>query len=332
MSLNFLDVLLTVFSLVILMIPGFIFAKTKLLGETGDKVLSNLVLYGCQPMLMITGFQKTGYRSDIALNILIVFGLALAVHLIMIGIVSIAVRNKNGDAKLRVLRFASVFGNCGYMGIPFLTMLFAGTEYLGELLIYGSVVIAVFNVLNWSLGVFMITGNKKDMSLKKAVVNPVIICVILGMILFFAIQTPLVDLAKQGSILDSIIELIMKGVSFLAEMVTPLSMIVIGMRLANIKPKALFLDKWAYVSSGFKLIVMSIVSMLIVGFLPVSETIKYAVFFALSMPSATGTVMFAVRFGGDADSASVMVLLSTILSIITIPLMFLLFSGVVLAI
>jgi predicted permease len=72
--------------------------------------------------------------------------------------------------------------------------------------------------------------------------------------------------------------------------------------------------------------------MLIVGFLPVSETIKYAVFFALSMPSATGTVMFAVRFGGDADSASVMVLLSTILSIITIPLMFLLFSGVVLAI
>lgn len=332
MSLSFLDVLLTVLSLVILMIPGFIFAKTKLLGETGDKVLSNLVLYGCQPMLMIVGFQKTGYRSDIAVNMLIVLGLALAVHLIMIGIVYLVVKNKDGDAKRGVVKFASVFSNCGYMGIPFLTTLFSGTDFLGELLIYGSVVIAVFNVLNWSLGVFMITNNKKDMSLKKIILNPVIICIIIGMITFFAVQTPLVDLASEGSIIDKLLTLLMKGVNFLAEMVTPLSMIVIGMRLANVKLKALFLDKWAYLTSLLKLIVMSLVSMFVVGFLPISETIKYAVFFALSMPSATGTVMFAVRFGGDGDSASVFVLLSTVLSVITIPLMFLLFNGVILAI
>ncbi|MBQ9104293.1 MAG: AEC family transporter [Clostridia bacterium] len=329
MSLSFLDVLLTVVSLVILMIPGFIFAKTKLLGETGDKVLSNLVLYGCQSMLMIMGFQKTGYRSEIALNMLIVFGLALAVHLIMIGIVYLVIRNKDGEEKRKVARCASVFSNCGYMGIPFLTMLFGNN---GEILIYASMVIAVFNIFNWTFGVYMITENKSDISIKKIILNPVIICIVIGMITFFVAKTPLVDLAEQGSIIDKILELLIKAINFLAEMVTPLSMIVIGMRLANVKPKALFLDKWAYFTSLLKLIVMSLVSMLVVGFLPVSETIKYAVFFTLSMPSATGTVMFAVRFGGDSDSASVFVLLSTVLSVITIPLMFLLFNGVILAI
>ena len=111
-------------------------------------------------------------------------------------------------------------------------------------------------------------------------------------------------------------------------MVTPLSMMVIGVKLANVKLTRLFTDKWAYVSSFFKLVVMSLVAMLCVAFLPIDTAVKYAVFFCLSMPSATGTVLFAVRFGGDGDSASIFVLLSTILSILTIPLMFLMFSGV----
>ncbi len=331
MELSFIDVLLTVFSLVILIIPGFVFAKTKLLGETGDKVLSNLVLYGCQPMLMLVGFQKTGYRSEIALNMLIVAGLALVIHLVMIGIVYLVVRNKENSKKLNVLRFASVFSNCGYMGIPFITTLFNGTEYLGEMLIYVSVVVAVFNLLNWSFGVYMITGDKKDISLKKALLNPVIICVIIGLVVFLTVKTPLVDLAESGSVADNVIEKIMNAVYLLADMVTPLSMMVIGMRLASVNIKSLFLDKWAYLSSGLKLVVMSLITMLTVGFLPISQTIKFAVFFALSMPSATGTVMFAIRFGGDGDFASVAVLLSTVLSVITVPLAFLLFNGVFIA-
>lgn len=329
MELSFLNVLLTVFSLVILVIPGFIFAKTKILGENAQGVLSSLVLYGCQPMLMLVGFQKTGYDSKIALNMLIVAGLALVVHLIMIGLVFLIIKNKGEDSKRNCVRFASVFSNCGYMGIPFLTMLFNGN---GEILIYGAVVIAVFNMLNWSIGIYMMTGDKKDISIKNALLNPTIICVLIGIILFFTVQTPLVDLATPNTVLDDIVEKIMKGVYFLADMVTPLSMMVIGMRLASVKPKNLFLDKWAYISSLLKLVVMSLISMLVVGFLPIAETVKYAIFFALSMPSATGTVLFAVRFGGEGDLASVCVLLSTVLSIITIPLMFLLFNGVVLAI
>ena len=111
-------------------------------------------------------------------------------------------------------------------------------------------------------------------------------------------------------------------------MVTPLSMIVIGIKLANVDFKKLFLDGLAYVSSALKLVFMPLVSILVVAFLPIDSTIKYTVFFLFAMPSATGTVLFAVRFGKESDFASVCVLLSTILSILTIPLMYMLIYGV----
>ncbi len=326
MELGFLDVLLTVASLVILAIPGYVLAKTKIFNKEADKALSGLVLYGCQPMLMFIGFQKERFNADVAINMLIVAGIALFVHLAMIGIMFLVVRNKDNNAKKNCVRFASVFSNCGYMGLPFLSSLFSGSEYEGQILIYGSIVIAIFNLLNWSLGVFMMTGNKKDISIKKALLNPTIIAIFVGMILFFAVQTPLIDIAEQGVLIDVFLEKFIGACNFLANMVTPLSMIVIGVRLANVKLKDLFLDKWAYVSSAFKLILMSLIALLSVAFLPIGETVKYAIFFLLSMPSATATVLFAVRFGGDADSASVYVLLSTVLSILTIPLMFLLFK------
>ena len=145
--------------------------------------------------------------------------------------------------------------------------------------------------------------------------------------LFVALPSPIVDLAADGSTLDGILTKFMQSMNYLADMVTPCSMIVIGIRLANVNLKQLFLDKSAYISAFFKLVVMSLVAISVVAILPVDVTVKYAIFFLLSMPSATNTAMFAVKFGGDGDFASVCVLLSTSLSVITIPLLYLMVSG-----
>lgn len=326
---SFFDVLVAVFSLMILAVPGFILVKTKLISSDAAAPFSALVLYACQPMLMLMGFQKTPYDASIGVNMLIVAGIAFAVHFIMIGLTYLCFKNKDNNAKINCLRFASVFSNCGYMGLPFLQTLFGGNEVLlGELLIYASVIVGVFNILTWSVGVYMMTGDKKQMSFKKAFLNPTVIGLFLGLMLFFVLKVPIVDVAVDGSTLDVILTKLVASFNFLAEMVTPLAMIVIGIRLANVSFRNLFLDKWAYVSCAFKLIVMSLISILAVAFLPISVTVKYAIFFLLSMPSATSTVLFAVQFGGDSESGSVFVLLSTVLSVITIPLMFILFSQV----
>lgn len=322
---SFSDVLITVFFLLILMLPGFILSKTKMLKENADSILSVLVLYVCQPALVFMAFQKTPYSSTLALNMLIVAGLSLAVHLIAILIFSLVFKNKNQSSKINCLKFASVFGNCGYMGLPFLQSLFSS----GEVLVYGGVVISVFNLLTWSVGIYIMTGDKKQINIKNALINPTVLALIAGVIVFFTVKTPIVDLAVEGSVADKILEGFNKSVNFLAEMVTPLAMTVIGIKLAQVSLKQLFLDKWAYVVAFNKLIVVSVITILAVAFLPVEENVKYTLFFLLSMPSATSTVLFAVRFNGDSKSGTVFVLLTTILSVLTIPLMFLIMQAIV---
>lgn len=77
-----------------------------------------------------------------------------------------------------------------------------------------------------------------------------------------------------------------------------------------------------------KLIVMGFVTIFIVAYLPIATTIKYTIFFLLSMPSATSGAMMAVQYGKDSDFASVGVVLSTICSIVTLPLLYLFMSAV----
>ncbi|MEG9429327.1 MAG: AEC family transporter [Christensenellaceae bacterium] len=329
MEIKFIDVLITVIFLILLAAPGFIFAKLKMLPEKAAETVSVIVLYCCQSVLVITSFQKKAFDPQIGLNMLWVALIALCVHFIMFAILKLVFIGKSADEKTRVLKFASVFSNCGFMGFPFLQSLFShDAALLSEIMIYGAVIVAVFNLLTWTFGVYIMTGDKKQVSFKKIALNPVIISLIIGFILFVALPCPIVDLAADGSTLDSIFTKLMQSMNYLADMVTPCSMIVIGIRLANVNLKQLFLDKRAYISAFFKLIIMSLVAILAVAFLPVDVTVKYAIFFLLSMPSATNTAMFAVKFGGDGDFASVCVLLSTTLSVITIPLLYMVISGV----
>ncbi len=325
MQIDFVIVLTAVIALMVLAVPGFILTKLKMLPESTGAALSTIVLYGCQPVLVFMSFQEN-FRVDIALNMLYVAVLSLAIHIIMFGIIALLLRNKSRSAKITTARYACLFSNCGYMGLPFLNVVFQGS---GEIIIYAAIVIAIFNILNWTLGIFMLTGDKKEISFKKILLNPTILGIVIGALYFFIIGTPIVDLLASGTIADNLVEKVMSSVGIIGDLVTPLALTVIGIRLANVKIKDLFVDKWAYIVAVMKLIVMSVLTILVVAFLPFNPIVKYVMFFLLSMPSATSTTMFAIKFGGDGDSASVFVLLTTILSILTIPLMYLAMSALV---
>lgn len=325
---SFFDVFITVLFLLLLTIPGFIFAKLKTFPKTASEALSMIVLYGCQPVLIITSFQGCPFNSDIAVNMLLVAGLATAAHLIMFAVVKLAFIKWQNQDKVRIVKYLSVFSNCGFMGLPFLQSLFTGSGVQAELIIYCAVVLAVFNILNWTFGVYILTGDRKQITVKKVLLNPVIIAVVISLILLFTIQKPLIEIATVDSVGYKIISKLMNSLNFLSNMTTPLSMIVIGIRLANINMKQLLTDKWAYIASGVKLIAMSFITMFLVAFLPVASTIKYTIFFLLSMPSAASGAMMAVSFGKDGDFASVVVVLSTICSIVTLPLTYLFMNSV----
>ena len=328
---DFFDVFITVVFLLILAVPGFIFAKTKMFPKTASETLSVIVLYGCQPILIITSFQGCAYDPNIALNMLVVAGIALAAHLIMFAIVKFAFIRWQADDKVKLVKYLSVFSNCGFMGLPFLQSLFTDASLQAELVIYCAVVLAIFNILNWTFGVYILTEDKKEISVKKVLLNPVILSVLFSLILFFTLQKPVVELVAEGTVGYKILSKLMASLTFLSNMVTPLSMFVIGIRLANINFKQLLADKWAYIATAVKLIGMSFVVMFLVAYLPIASTIKYTIFFLLSMPSATSGAMMAVKYGKDGDFASIGVVLSTICSIVSLPLLYL-FMNVVLGI
>lgn len=326
MKIDFLTVLIAVVSLVILAVPGFILSKTKMISNKIESGLSTIVLYGAQPVMVFMGFQNSVFDKKIGVNMLIVAGIAVLIHVLMAVITSLLVRNKKMEEKNRVIRYASTFANCGFMGFPFLQIVFAGSLYLGEVMIYAAVVVAIFNVLNWTLGVYLITGDKKNVSIKKIITNPTIIAVIIGFVLFLTVKVPFASLPIEGTKLHTVVSKLMGSLQVIGDMVTPLSMTVIGMKLSNANLKELFLDGYGYLVCFFKLILMSVLVMLIVCFLPVSDLVKYVVVFLFSMPCATSTALFTTLYGGDGKSATAYVLLTCIVSIITIPIMFLLFS------
>lgn len=329
MNISFADVLITVFSLVLLAVPGFILAKLKMLPEKASETLSVIVLYVAQTMLVVMSFQNKEYSPELGINMLYVALIALAVHLIMFVLLRFIFLRRAASDRVKVVKFASVFSNCGFMGFPFLQSLFSADPAMcSETLIYGAVIISVFNILTWTVGVYIMTGDIKNVSAKKVFLNPVIIGVIIGFLLFIILKKPVLSYMTEGSVGYKITDKIVSSLNKISDLVTPLSMTVIGIKLANVNMRQLFLDKLAYISSFLKLILMSLISILAVAFLPIDNTVKCTVFFLLSMPSATGTALFAVRFNKDSDFASVCVLLSTVFSVLTIPLMYMLFSGV----
>ena len=233
---NFFSVFTSVFTLVILIVPGYLLARFRMIPESLAKGLSTLLLYVCQPMLTFMSFQKTAYSSEIAVNMLIVAGVALAAHLVMIAVVFLIFRRKT-DARYRVVQFSAVFGNCGFMGLPFLQALFPDAP---ETLIYGAVIVAVFNFLNWTVGVALLTGEKKHMKITRALFNPTSVALFISLPLFLLLKRPLAELFEAGTYAQAFTDKLLFSFDLLGNTVTPLAMIVLGIRLSEMKLKEIF--------------------------------------------------------------------------------------------
>jgi predicted permease len=115
------------------------------------------------------------------------------------------------------------------MGIPVINALFRGSAGLSEMLIYVSVYIAVFNIVNWTVGIYIISGNKKYITVKNALINPTTVALVIALPLFFL-----------GVSLDERFAELASAFRMLGDMTTPLSMIIIGIKLAEMPLKRYF--------------------------------------------------------------------------------------------
>jgi hypothetical protein len=295
----------TVFNQVLIlffiMIIGFIAKKSGIFNSTVNKKLSELLLKVTSPLLVISSFQ-VDFTQDILMNVLIVFAFAMSAHIVSILLGQVLFRRCDTES-CKIMKFAAVYSNCGYMGFPLLASLFGNIGVL-----YGSVYIAAFNIFLWTNGVMIFSDTKKldRNTIKKVLLNPGIVSVVIGILLFiFSLKLP----APVAS-----------AVEMVGSMTSPLSMLIIGATIADCELKKLFRGWNLYYITAVRLILIPLLAFVVLKLVGLPDMLLKVCVLVVAMPIATTTAIFAELYDSDSIFASRTVVFSTLLSIITIPL------------
>ncbi len=283
-----------------LMAVGFVLAKFDKINDTGAKFFTNILLMAVTPAVLINAYQRP-FELRLAAELGKGALLTVVLHVVAIAL-CILVFRKEQTLRYRVARFGSVYSNCGFMAIPLLS------AALGpDGVFYGSSYLATFTIIYWTMGVYTLTEDKKDLSLKSIFINPGIIGSAFA-ISFFVLGVKLPPLVSDT-------------VDNLAAMNTPLSMIVLGTYLAKIKLSTTFKNKLLYMAVGMRLVIIPLITLLIIKIFPINDMAGKAILIASACPAAAVTSLFASNYGLDATFGSEIVSVSTLLSIATIPMM-----------
>jgi len=288
-----------VMAIFLLIVIGYIARKAKVLNKDLVRGLSGFILNVAIPFTIIAGFDRSIPKT--ALPDLLSTGLwAILLHGMAI-ILSTVAYGKLPDAERKVVSYGTVFSNCGFMGFPVVASIYGKIGVM-----YASIFVVVFQTFIWTYGVALFSGGRAWGKLAKALINPGIISVIIGAILWFL---PF-DLPVFMS----------DAVGFMSDLTTPLSMVVVGASLAEVPLKGLAKGWELWLGTAARIVLMPLVSLGMMRMLGVSGLPAKVAVFLTAMPVAAQSVMFAERYNADVGLASRLVFVTTVLSAFTIPL------------
>lgn len=278
----------------ILMALGFFFKKKKIISREGQKNITDLVIYLILPCNIITSFlsELPGDAMAAALQILLI-SLVIQIIAVIYGKVLFA---REGEDRKKCLRYGIICSNAGFLGSPVAEGIFGA----GGLML-ASVFLIPVRTMMWSEGIAIFT-KETDIraTVKKVATHPCIIACVIGMLLMLTgAQVPAVILTPVQTI----------GRCNLA-----MSMMVIGMILAEIDPRTLW-DPVVGIYTLHRLIIIPALVMLALHFLPVDPTVKGVSILLTAMPAGSTTSMLAAKYDVDPQFATKMVVFSTLLSI-----------------
>lgn len=292
--------------LVALCLPGFFLTKANVLKEEHIKGFAVFLLYVCSPALSIYSFQQAECNMEILINIgiLLLFTTFMQVLIMGIGFL-INIKTYKIDGASRVATVAAAFGNVGFFGVPILQALLPDHP---EAMVYSAVMSVMMNLIGWTLGMFMMSGDRKHVSVKNFLINPTTLCLLIALPLFFTNTS----LPKP----------VMNFVEFFSKMSTPTAMTVLGMRLAFVKFRDL-MDYRQVVAIFLKLIALPLITFGIMYALPVDETLKISTYILSCMPPAAITLNFAELSNTSPKTAANIVVVGSLLVAITLPVLLL---------
>ncbi len=288
-----------------LILSGYIARRSRILDSSLNRGISRLVLQITLPALIIKSMQFS-FSQEVMLGSIKIILLSVLAHSIAIAIAYFSTNalGYKGAAE-KVFRFILIFSNVGYMGYPIIKVIY------GDLgVFYTALFNIVFNALLWTLGVALMSSEGKKSfeaaNFKKILTNPGILAVIIGFSLFaLSIRLPFV---------------IYETLNLLGETTVPLSMIIIGSMLAEVPIKEIFSDRRLFIISIIRLLVIPIVVWLGLLSMGLRDILLGIPVLVMAMPAAANTAIFAAIYDTEPHLASKGVFITTLLSIITIPL------------
>ncbi|MBQ3270141.1 MAG: AEC family transporter [Clostridia bacterium] len=303
---SFSVTLSTVLVMLAYSVPGYLLVKFKKIHPSAISGFATFLVYVCTPFQIVYAMLQIEASPYMLKYMGISLGIALTTMAGVLGLVYLLLRKKQTEVPYRICVTASSLGNVGFMGLPLLQTLMP--EY-PQMQAFASMFFLSLNIIMWTLGSWITTRDRRYMNVKKVFVNPASFAVFIGLAL-------LIGHVRLPGQVSGMIELI-------GRMATPMCMIVLGMRLATVPLKSMFTSRLQYLAVGLKLILFPLATLALCSVLPLERDFVRGVYVISCVPVGNLVLSFAEMLGEGQDVAANVVLLSTLLSLVTIPVMLL---------
>lgn len=308
----FINILSNVAIMLIYMLLGLFLCKMKKATPAHAKSMSGLLIYILGPMMITNSFLRIEYTREIFFKIMTFLFTTLILQFLFFCVLYLIFHKKYEQAKYRILTCASVLGNVGFFGIPIVNSVYPNNPIVS---CYCSVHVMSMNILVFTLGAFLITNDRKYMSVKSIFLNPTTLS------LFVAIPIFVLKI-KLPMLLDAPVEL-------LAKMATPVCLIILGMRLSEANIKDLFTRPFVYAACFFKLLIYPLFAYGCVVLLPCFDDVfKGSILVLSAAPAGAIIESLAELYECEQELSANAVLMTTLMSVITVPIILLLLSSI----
>lgn len=291
----------------LLIAVGFFMFRIKMVDTHTMKHMTDVLLYIVTPAILFNSF--TIERTDELLkSLLLAFALAIVSYLCAFAVAYLLVRKK-GNPHAAIERFAIIYPNNGFMGIPLVAAVFGETGIL-----YATAYICIGNIFTWTHGVSLIIrsrnqeGNREKfkMPLSQLLLSPPLLSFFVGFLVFL-LRIPIPGTLQQG-------------IQYIASLNTPLAMIIVGTNLAQTPILSAFRSPRLYWVVFLINLAVPCVILALFSFLPFSTDLLINNIILSACPSAAMTIIFAEKYKNDVEYATRLFTLSSLMTLITLPL------------
>ena len=298
-GLCFVDLLLIVLPAFLIFGAGFIGQK---LLKLDIKSISTMSLYLMLPFLTFDTF----YSNELNIEYFYMFLFTCLLALIMIILtVLFGFFIKADKTQMSAMLLGTIFPNSGNYGAPVAMFAFGAIGFQ-----YAVIFMVIHAFLMNTVGIFIASyGSEKTTSFKDSLMSVLKMPVLYGFL--FGVLFQLLHIELPSTIQD--------GISLVGSASIPTVMLILGMQLAEIKPQKFEL-KYVNTVTIFRMIISPLLAVVLVNFMPVNDMIKNVYILLAAMPIAANTTLLAVQFNVKPDLTSFTTLVTTLLSLVTIPL------------